>query len=302
MHSLPFEEDPQWREALDELSRIREQGDYSTESVEYIKQKLQSPDDRVRGGAALAAEGCLFEPYIADMLIDLAENDPNPSIRKAALQSLEGIIAEGVEQGFEDPTGPEAEVEYAEDWAEVEYGSLREDYQRVKHLLLQLLEDPEEPLDIREVALAVLSNLGFLEVIKEYIRDFIRSGRKSAQLVALHAMGKYPQYWEEELAEMITPDQDKSILMEAISASYASESEKLARKVEGVLHHPDADVISYALLTLANINKTVNLGEILQQFSLHPDPRVKEAAKEAIEHFSRKNFDRFMKDEFGLGE
>jgi len=32
------------------VSRIREQGDYSAESVEYIKQKLQSPDDRVIGG------------------------------------------------------------------------------------------------------------------------------------------------------------------------------------------------------------------------------------------------------------
>ncbi len=302
MHSLPFEEDPQWREVLDELSRIREQGDYSAESVEYIKQKLQSPDDRVRGGAALAAEGCLFEPYVADLLIELAENDPNPSIRKAALQSLEGVISEGVEQGFEDTTGPESEVEYAEDWAEVKYGSLREDYLRVKNLLFRLLEDPAEPMEVREVALAVLGNLGFLEVIREYIRDFIRSPRKSAQLVALHAMGKYPYYWEDELAEMITPDQDKALLMEAISASYSSDSEKLARRIEAVLHHPDPDVISYALMTLANINKTPELGEILQQFSLHPDPRVQETAREAIEHFSRKNFDRFMKDEFGLGE
>ncbi len=302
MHSLPFEEDPQWKDVLDELSRIREQGDYSAESVEYIKQKLQSPDDRVRGGAALAAEGCLFEPYVADLLIDLAENDPNPSIRKAALQSLEGIIAEGVEQGFEDSTGPEAEVEYAEDWAEVEYGSLREDYLRVKHLLLRLLEDPAEPMEVREVALAVLGNLGFLETIRDYIRDFIRSNRKSAQLVALHAMGKYPHFWEDELAEMISPEQDKSLLMEAISASYSSQSEKLARKIEGVLQHQDADVLSYALLTLANINKTPHLGEILQQFSLHPDPRVQEAAREAIDHFSRQNFDRFMADEFGMGE
>ncbi len=302
MHSLPFEEDPQWREVLEELSRIREQGDYSAESVEYIKQKLQSPDDRVRGGAALAAEGCLFEPYIADLLIELAENDPNPSIRKAALQSLEGIIAEGVAQGFEDATGPEAEVEYAEDWAEVEYGSLREDYLRVKHLVLRLLEDPAEPMEVREVALAVLGNLGFLETIRDYIREFIGSKRKSAQLVALHAMGKFPHFWEEELAQMITPDQDKSLLMEAISASYSSESEKLARRIEAILHHQDADVLSYALLTLANINKTPNLGEILQQFSLHPDPRVQEAAREAIEQFSRNNFNRFMTDELGLGD
>ena len=302
MTAPTYQEDPRWREILDELSRIREQEDYGADSVEFIRQHLQSPDDRVRGGAALAAEGCLFEPYVLDLLIEMVEADPNVAIRKAAIQSLQGVIREGVEQQLEDVAGAEADFEYAEDWMEMEQERLRDDYLRVKNLLLGLVEDELESMEVREAALASLSDLGFLPVVREWIGGFIEHQRKSARLVALHAMGKYPQYWEAELARFITPETDKALLMEAISASYSSRSAQLARRIEGILGHPDPEVLSYALLALANINQTENLGEILQKYSLHPDPRVQEAARKAIDHFSRKNFDHYLRNGLGYEE
>ena len=302
MSTANYPEDPRWREILNELSRIREQEDYRAESVAFIRQQLQSLDDRVRGGAALAAEGCLFEPYILDMLMDLVEHDPNLAIRKAAIQSLQGVIREGVEQQLEDAIGPGADFEYAEDWMEVESDRLRDDYLRVRNLLLKLVEDEMEPMEVREAALASISDLGFLPVVREWIDYFIQHPRKSARLVALHAMGKYPHYWEAQLGQFIAPETDKALLMEAISASYASQSARLAKRIETILGHPDPDVLSYALMALANINQTKNLGEILQKFSLHPDPRVQEAAKDAIEHFSRKNFDQYLRKELGYDD
>ncbi|MCB0258012.1 MAG: hypothetical protein KDI55_30185, partial [Anaerolineae bacterium] len=87
MHELPYEQNPQWKEILALLSKIRSENDYAQAHVEFIREQLTSFDDRIRGGAALAAEGCLFEPYILDLVIDIAENDGNAAIRKAALQS-----------------------------------------------------------------------------------------------------------------------------------------------------------------------------------------------------------------------
>ena len=291
-----------WKEVLDRLSAIREQEDYSPENVEYIRESLQSPDEKVRGGAALAAEGCLLEPHILDLVLELAENDRHPAVRKAAIQSLGNIIYEGVMQDFEASTGPDTALDESEEWDEIQLESLRDEYLRTKHLLFSVLQNEEEEPEVREAALAALSNLGFLEEVREWISDFLHMERESAKVVALHAIGKFPLYWIKTLSEYLEPTQPKPILLEAISSSYASDSELLARKIEQLLSLDDPDILSYALLTLANLNKTENLGEILQKFSLHPDEGVRKAAREGIEHFTRLNFERFMRDEFGFQE
>ncbi|RMG25408.1 MAG: hypothetical protein D6732_22430, partial [Methanobacteriota archaeon] len=276
MNDLPYQEHPDWKDILARLSQIREEEDYSTANVDFIREHLQSFDDRVRGGAALAASGCLFEPYILDQVIQMAEEDVNPAIRKAAIQALGAVIHEGVMEGLEDASGSTTAMDEAEEWEEIQSGSLQEDYQRVKNLLLGFLE-LDEDVEIQESALSSLADLGFLPEVQEKIREYLHSSRQSAQLVALHAIGRYPQYWEDELFEMIKADTPTALLKEAISACYSSESARLASAIEGVLDHSDPEVLRYALLTLANINKSDNLMEILQKFSLHENPLVQEA-------------------------
>lgn len=299
MSDYGYPEDPLWKEALQKLSEIRERGVYDSQDVEFIREGLKSLDDRIRGGAALTAEGCLFEPYIIDLLLQLVEEDANDAVRKAAVQSLYGLIYEGVMQNLETESGSDTHIDEAEDWTEIQEETLREEYQRVKHVLLQILADTQAPTGVREAALGSLSPLGFLPEIKEFIREFLESGRKSSQAVALHAMGKFPHLWEEEIARFIEPDADKTLLLEAISAAYSSQSARLAARIEAVLRHPDPDVLVYALMSLANINRTENLGAILQKFSLHSHPRVQEAAKDAIELFSRRNMGDYLERELG---
>lgn len=299
---LPFREDPAWKDMLDRISSIRETGDYSPATIDFIRECLQSFDDRVRGGAALAAEGCLFEPYVLDLLITIAEQDSSHAVRKAALQSLEGVIDEGIERGLEDEDITEDfELQDMGEWSEYQAETLRQDYFRVKNLLVDLLQNSEEDMEIREVALKALSGLGFHRYVREWISEFFASDKKSSRIIAVLAMGKYPQFWEEELAALIIPDTDKILLMEAISACYSSESELLASKIEKVLETADADpdVMVYALYTLANINRTENLGELLQKYSLHSEQRVREAARKAIDLFSQKNFDDFLHNDLG---
>lgn len=289
-----------WKEILDRLSAIREQEDYSNENVEYIRTHLQSPDYRVRGGAALAAEGCLFEPGILNLVVELAESDDSLPIRKAAIQSLGKVINEGVMENMEDETGADTFLDDTDEWREIQAGTLRDDYIRVKNLLFSILLDEFEEREVRESALASLSDLGFLPEVRDWIRDFVESEHHSSRLVALHAMGKYPHYWEEELARFLTPQTATPLIIEAISSSYSSQSPRLAQLIVQLLETSDPDILSYALLTLANINRTDGLGEILQKFSLHSDERVRNAARQAIEMFSKKNFQDFMGSELGM--
>ncbi len=301
MHDLPYQQDPNWKEILDQLSHIRIQGDYSPGHVDFIREQLTSFDDRVRGGAALAASGCLFEPYILDVVIDMAENDVNPAIRKAALQSLKEVIYEGVMQDLESQEGFSSSSDDADEWEEDQLEALREQYYRVKNILMNILQDDDEP-GLQELALSSLADLGYLPEIRQKIEEFFRSGRKSSQLVALHAMGKFPQYWIEHLAELIQPETQVDLLKEAISASYSSQSAELAQAIEEVLIHKDPEVLRYAILTLANINKSKKLAEILQHFSLHENSGVQEAARDAIELIAKKNFERYIRDDLGMDD
>ncbi len=291
-----------WREALDRLSAIREQEDYSTENVDFIQTQLRSPDERVRAGAALTAAGCLFERYILDLVIELAESDPNPGVRKAAIQSLGGVIYEGVMQDFEDDSGADTGMEYFEEWDELQSEGLQDDYRRVKNLLFSILLNELEDQDIREAALLSVSDIGFLQPVREWIADFSESERQSSLLVAIHAMGKYPDFWIERLAQFLSPQNEKPILMEAVSSSYSSRSAELAQHIETLLEKEDPDILEYALLTLANINRTENLGAILQRYTLHPEEKVSKAARQGIEQISGENFRDYMENELGLEE
>ncbi len=297
-----YYENSEWKLILDRLSAIREQEDFSSANVEFIRSHLQSHDERVRGGAALAAEGCLFEPYILDLVLDIAENDENEAIRKAAIQSLGQVIYEGVLQDFEDDEGATTDLEFYEEWDELQAGTLKEEYLRSKNLLFSILQNEFDDRSVREAALNAVSDLGFLPDVEEWIEDFMESEYQSSKLVAIHAMGKYPQSWEEELATSLLPGTPKPLLMEAISSSYSSQSAKLAKCIEQLLNTDDPDILSYALLTLANINLTEGLGEILQSFSLHADEKVRKAARDALENFSKQSFSDYLQDELGFEE
>ncbi len=296
MNHLPYEDDTNWQAVLKVISEIRDGNDYSTANVDFIRDHLESRDDRIRGGAVLAAEGCLFEQGILDRVIEVAEQDANPAIRKAALRSLAQVIHEGVHQGLEDDTGASTAMDDAEEWDEIQTGNLQEDYLRVKNLLYGIIEDDGD-LALQELALSALADLGFNPYIREKITLFLENGVHTSTLTALAAMGRYPQYWLDELESYIQPVVEVSLLKEAISSAYSSNSTRLSDAIEQVLGHEDPEVLRFALLTLANIGKAENLREILQHFSLHENGVVQEAARDGIELYTRNNFSaRFSSD------
>ena len=291
-----------WKEILQKLAAIRDQDEYSASDVDFIREQLQSNDDRIRGGAALAASGCVFEPNILDLLIDMVQSGEADAIRKASIQTLGEVIYEGVMRSFEDEIGASTQMEYAEEWDEVQTESLHEDYLRVKNLLLSIIQDEFEIPEVRETCLISLSDLGFLLPVQEIIHDFIESKDPSSRLVALHVMGKYPQFWLEELGKFLDAQHPKAVLLEAISSSYSSNSSRLARKIEKLLTSNDPDILIYSLLTLTSINKTEHLGEILQKFTGSEDEQVRKTAHDSLLALSQKNITDFIEKEFGIEE
>ncbi len=291
--------DEHWQEELARLSQIRANEDYSADNVALILDALQAEDERLRAGGALAAEGCLLEPHVLDRVIELAEYDPAYAVRKAAIQVLGEMIREGVEEGLEDETGPDNLLDYAEEWEEYQAGGLRDDYQRVKALLFDILEQDMDP-EIQRTTLTALSDLGYLPHLRLKISEMFEAGDPLSRLAAVNAMGKYPHFWESELLELLNLDTPIELLKAAISACYSSSSPQLADAIEKILEHDDPEVLRYALLTLANINQSRNLAEILQEFSLHGDTSVREAARAGIDTFARKNFEDFLREDLGM--
>ena len=300
MKKLSQNED--YKAVLDQLASIRDTDDYSSVNIDYIQKKLHSNDERIRAAAALTATGCIFEKSIIDQMIEILQMDPVSAVRLAAIQPLGVVINEGVMRDFENETGSDTNIEYLEEWEDIQAQSLREDYLVVKNVLFSLLVDEFEDIEIRERCLSAISDLGFLEQVKEWIRDFIESENVSSKIIALRAMSKYPSFWIEELAQFLSITEPKELILEAISSCYSSDSLYLSNKVELLLQSDDPEVLSYSLLTLANLNKSSHLSEIFQKFSLHQNEKVREAAKDALNQFTRLNFEGFMEDKLGFEE
>jgi hypothetical protein len=292
-------ENMRWEDVVSELSRIRDSGEYTTEDIDFVRQQLHSEDERVRAAACLAASGCLFEPNVLDLIIEIAEYDPVLPIRKAAIRSLGELISIGVEQGLEDVAGADTSMDYAEEWEEYQTGSLRDEYLRVKNLMLGILDVEDDP-GLIEVTVAALAELGYIHEVREKISELFHGDSPSGKLVALQAMGKYPHFWEDEIVESIRKDQPVALLKEAVSAGFSSDSQRVSDAIEQILDHEDPEVIRYALLTLSNIDQSPNLMDIFQRFRRHPDPEVQAAAQEGLDRLSRLNLGDFMRDELGF--
>ncbi len=113
-------------------------------------------------------------------------------------------------------------------------------------------------------------------------------------------MGKFPEYWIDDIAALLDESTDTDLLLTAIHSSTNSKSSTLAVKLLPLLKHSNNAIIAATIDALAGINLTDDLTQTLQDFSLHEDPDVQIAAKQAIDMVSRKNFERYMQNDLGM--
>lgn len=293
-------ENPDWQMILDQIAAIRDQQNYTRQNIGFLLEQFQSMDERIRAAAALAAEGCIFEQGVLGAVTGLSQYDESDAVRYAAIRALGTVIREGIEQGFEESAGATTFLDEAEEWDEYQTGSLTDEYVGVKHALLNLLEYDDDPV-IQEPAMDALSWLGFQETIREKVRDLMESGILGLQKAAVRAMGKFPEYWIDDIAALLNDTTDTDLLLSAIRSSTNSNSATLADKLPPLLKHNNHTIIAATIDALAGINLTKDLSQILQDYSLHDNPDVQIAAKQAIDMVSRKNFERYMQDDLGMG-
>ncbi|MGH1363192.1 MAG: HEAT repeat domain-containing protein [Calditrichia bacterium] len=292
-------ENPDWQMILDQVAAIRDQQNYTTQNIAFLKEQFQSSDERIRAAAALAAEGCIFEQGVLSVVMGLSQYDDSDAVRYAAIRTLGTVIREGIEQGFEEASGANNYLDDAEEWEEYQTGSLTDEYVGVKHALLNLLEYDDDPV-IQEPAMDALSWLGFQETIRYKVQDLFESGILGLQKASVRAMGKFPEYWMDELSRIISSETESALLLEAIRSVMNTHSSELASQLEALLNHENDDILIATINSLAGINQTVDLPQVLQAFSLHENTEVQLAAKRAIDLVSRKNFERYMQDDLGM--
>ena len=290
-----------WIGKLNRLGEIRKEADYQPTNVDFIRDLLVDPDDRVRAAANLTAAGCVFEPHILDTIIENAQGDLSTGVRKAAIQSLKPIIQTGIEQQFENNLGATTHFDDAEEWDEIQTEDLIEDYLRVKETLIDLMEFDEDP-EIQASALLSLADLAELENVQDKIHAFANHADSEIRLSAIKAMGHAPDIWSNDLIPLISMDTEESQLVSALQAAAFATTRDVAQKVETVLSHPSPEVLVNAITALAYINQSADLMSILQNFSLHDNGSVQEAARDAIELVSKTNFREYMTRNLGMGD
>ncbi len=184
--------------------------DDPNEYTKFITLQLRHQNPEIR----LLAIECLWDyPWDegAEVLISLAQDDPEESVRNKAIIGLGRYIYEG-------------DVEMDEDdkffLGDYYYDPIMtvEQCQKIRDFLIALYTNPEKSLDERRFA---LESLAFLsqDDVKQFIRDAYASDEKGMKISAIFAMGRQQtNWWHDPILEALTSD-DADIRNEAIKSA-----------------------------------------------------------------------------------
>jgi hypothetical protein len=285
-------------EILSQLAQIRDAGVYSEADIEFIETQLDHEDDAVRAAAILVTEGCLYNMMIVDKILEIARNDASLPVRKAAIKMLGTFVTACVLEGFETPTHEDKGLEYQEEFDELLEKGIEEKYEEVKAYLFEELQIRDLSDDLIPDILSALSELAFRPDIREKITQAWQFGDDDYRQKLIPAMERYPESFEDLILDGLVQIKDEKTTLQLLELAQDVPTQRMADMVQTFLDSPHSEIVSRALLTLAQINKTEGLQDILQRFCLHEDEHVQIAARKALDIFSHKNFDDFMNQYF----
>jgi HEAT repeat protein len=219
---------------------------------------LQDSDPSVRVRAAV----CFWElanPAHLDLLLELALNDPDTSVRTAVITALGRYVYEGF---------------VLEDIDEI-------DFNRVKSALLEIYRNPASPLAHQ---CAALEGLGFItdDEIEALIREAYAQPEKLQKISALFAMGRSgTRAWDSILAEELR-NPDSEIRFEAVRAAGETYLQAGAETLEKLTADPDRDMQLAAIEALGKAGRAQSRA-VLERLCSSPDEDVRDAATAALE-------------------
>jgi HEAT repeat protein len=236
---------------------------------------LDDEDAQVR---TTAIEGLWYYPDapLIDRLIELAETDPSPAVRAAAISGLGIYIYEGEMADYDFDWGPMTEVMREDELPQA-------DFERVRDYLLATHEDETRALDERRFALEALSFLSDPRVADLIAKAYNRPER-DMKLSAIFAMGRSGlTRWTESLAkELYSAEQE--IQREAIRAVGEIGLAELGNEIWRLTFAEDQEIKLQAIEALGQTGWQ-GAFERLEELTLDPDPEVSEVAEEALDEW-----------------
>jgi HEAT repeat protein len=244
-------------------------GDEETIS-QWVLNQLQDSEPDVRIEAIEALSVCRGDAAI-NGLLERAQKDADLDVRCAALLALGQFIYLGTISDYE--TGnPELFEEIPQ-----------QEYVRTRDFLFSVYRDETRPLDERCCAVEALSFDGDDEILKA-IAELYACEEQTAKLSALRAMGRSGNVrWLEIVGRELYSD-DLDIQIEAIVAAGEMSADSLGKDLLRLTYADDQDVVLSALWSLGQTGWE-GAFDRLDEFSLDPDPEVREIADEAMDEW-----------------
>jgi HEAT repeat protein len=251
-------------EALENISRD------GRAMLQWALKQLEHSDPDIRIDAIETLSECR-EDLAITCLIQHAETDATPDVRCAALLALGQFIYLGAisDYGMGDPQAFE-EIP-------------QEDYDRTRDFLLSVYRDKERSLDERRCAVEALS-FGGGDDILDAIAELYARPEKAAKISALRAMGRSGSARWLDIVGRDLYSNDPDVQLEAIEAAGEMSADSMGKDLLRLTYSDDQDVMLSALWSLGQTGWE-GAFDRLDEFTLHPDPEVREIADEAMDEW-----------------
>ncbi|MBI4203050.1 MAG: HEAT repeat domain-containing protein [Chloroflexi bacterium] len=222
-----------------------------------FKRSLEDPDPEVREKAVAGLWEC-DDRSIVTPLMNLLKSDPDEKVRASAAIAL-GKFSVMAETGK----------------------LLQRDGERIKELLLAVVDNPEESVEVRRRSLESAACYNTSR-IKDLIRWAYSSEDQKLRLSSVYSMGRTcdPSWMGTLVAE--TQNQDPAMRFEAINAFAEIGEEEAVPYLVPLLQDDDPQVQLAVVHALGAIGGPLAERAITRCLK-HPDEAIQDAAREALE-------------------
>lgn len=240
--------------------------------TEELNLLIHDQDNEVKAKAII----CLWDyptTYFLNFLLDAAFNNKDDNVRKNSIIVLGRYIFEGSMEGFDlELNDPIMSDEITKD-----------DYNKVKNLLLSIYNDINKNSSDRRYSLEALS-FASEDEIENLIEDAYNNEDKLFKQCAIFSMGRNGNTkWNEIIIKELN-NPDRSLKLEAIKAAGEAKIEKAGDELIKLTESEDLEIVKSAIWSLGQTG-CANGCDRLYELSESDNIEIQEIADAAIEEW-----------------
>lgn len=286
-------------EILNRLSLIRETEEYTSGDLDFIMEQLESEDDTIRAAAILASQGALYHLPLMEKILEIGREEWSIPVRRAAFRMMGQFITSCVLEGYEELEPYQKGLDYEEEFDELLEHGLEEKYQEVKSFILEFLESEDMDHELYSDALLAVLDIADSYGIEEKVRDLWNKSGEETRKKLIPFCEVFPYQFQDLIRQGLEQGQDRELTVLLLRSAAGVKEKSMADLVQTFLHSPDEEIVSTALITLAELNLTKQLEQLLHEYCLHEKESIQLSARKALDILSRNNFDSYMKKFYG---